>query len=47
MAGKNNNQMSRRNVLQLGGGVLGGMGLSQLLEAQALSAQPVRFLIRP
>ena len=39
MAGKNNNQMSRRNVLQLGGGVLGGMGLSQLLEAQALSAQ--------
>ncbi|MFP6575121.1 MAG: DUF1501 domain-containing protein, partial [Pirellulaceae bacterium] len=39
MAGKNNNQMSRRNVLQLGGGVLGGMGLSRLLEAQALSAQ--------
>ena len=39
MAGKINNQMSRRNVLQLGGGVLGGMGLSRLLEAQALSAQ--------
>ena len=32
-------QISRRSVLQLGGGVLGGMGLSRLLEAQALSAQ--------
>ena len=37
MTGKN--QISRRSVLQLGGGVLGGMGLSRLLEAQALSAQ--------
>ncbi len=37
MTGKK--QISRRNVLQLGGGVLGGMGLSRLLEAQALSAQ--------
>ena len=39
MAGKQNNQISRRSVLQLGGGVLGGLGLSQLLEARALSAQ--------
>ena len=37
MSGKNQ-QISRRSVLQLGGGVLGGMGLSRLLEAQALSA---------
>jgi len=32
-------QPNRRNVLQLGGGVLGGLGLSHLLEAQARSAQ--------
>ncbi|MCP4815166.1 MAG: DUF1501 domain-containing protein [Planctomycetaceae bacterium] len=38
MSGKKQ-QISRRSVLQLGGGVLGGMGLSRLLEAQALSAQ--------
>ena len=38
MSGKKQ-QISRRGVLQLGGGVLGGMGLSRLLEAQALSAQ--------
>ena len=38
MSGKKQ-QISRRRVLQLGGGVLGGMGLSRLLEAQALSAQ--------
>ncbi|MEO2022324.1 MAG: DUF1501 domain-containing protein [Pirellulaceae bacterium] len=39
MSGKKDQQISRRSVLQLGGGVLGGMGLSRLLEAQALSAQ--------
>ena len=32
-------QPNRRNVLQLGGGVLGGLGLSHLLEARALSSQ--------
>lgn len=31
------NQVSRRSVIQLGGGVLGGLGLSQLLEAQSIS----------
>ena len=39
MVGKKHQQISRRDVLQLGGGVLGGMGLSRLLEAQALSDQ--------
>ncbi len=39
VAGKHNNPMSRRSVLQLGGGVLGGLGLSHLLEARALSAE--------
>lgn len=32
-------QHSRRAVLQLGGGLLGGLGLSQMLQAQDLSAQ--------
>ncbi len=32
--------ISRRSALQVGGGALGGLGLSRLLEAQALSATP-------
>jgi len=39
MSFKIQKQLHRRSVLQLGGGVLGGLGLSHLLEAQALSAQ--------
>ena len=39
MSFKTQKQLHRRSVLQLGGGVLGGLGLSHLLEAQALSAQ--------
>jgi hypothetical protein len=34
-----NQQLSRRNVLQMGGGVMGGLGLSQLLEAQSRSGK--------
>lgn len=29
-----NQKLSRRSILQAGGGVLGGLGLAQLLEAQ-------------
>ena len=31
---RKNKKIRRRSVLQAGGGVLGGLGLSQLLEAQ-------------
>ena len=39
MSCKTQNQLNRRSVLQLGGGAVAGLGLSRLLEAQALSAQ--------
>ena len=39
MSYKTQNQLNRRSVLQLGGGAVAGLGLSRLLEAQALSAQ--------
>ena len=39
MSCKTQNQLNRRSVLQLGGGAITGLGLSRLLEAQALSAQ--------